>query len=74
MTVRVERIGDRLGILLTEQDVAELCLQEGSEVTLVSREQAGTTAAIQYMSKDEALAAFKATEPRFAEVYRALAK
>ena len=80
MTVRVERIGDRLGILLTPEQIDTLCLSDVSEV-----EVEGTTGRIQltpvtpskgvtYMSVEEGMAAYKATEPRWADVYRELAK
>lgn len=80
MTVRVERIGDRLGILLTPEQIDTLCLSDVSEVEVevtAGRIQLtpvtpskGTT----YMPVEEGLAAYKATEPRWAEVYRELAK
>ncbi len=78
MTARIERIGDRLGILLTDQELAELCLSENDRVELRPA-GAGTDGTpvrptIVYASTEEALAAYKRTEPRFAEAYRELAK
>lgn len=80
MTLRVERIGDRLAILLTPEQVEALSLREDAELELEIVEgkleitPVPATNEAQRVSADEAFAAYKRTEPRYAEVYRELAK
>ena len=80
MTLRVERIGDSLAILLTPEQMEALSLREDAELELEIVEgkleitPVQASPAIERASADEAFAAYKRTEPRFAEVYRELAK
>lgn len=80
MTVRVERIGDRLGILLTEQEIAQLCLKENDPLELkvvdhaVLEMEKLPRAAVAYATTRQAMEAYKRTEPVYAEVYKELAK
>jgi len=71
MTFRVERIGDRLCILFTPEQIESLNLREGSVVDL---ETPGSAQGHLYVSLEEALEIFEKTEAKYAEVYRALAK
>ena len=80
MTVRLERVDGRFGIFLTQEEIAKLCLRENDSLELrvvepgVVEVQAPLRPAIEYVPVDEAYAAYKQTEPRFAEAYRELAK
>lgn len=71
MTLRVERIGDRLGILLTPEQIEALDLREGSVVDL---QTPGSIQGHRYATMEEAMEAFEKTEAQYAGVYRALAK
>ena len=80
MTVRLERVDGRLGIFLTEDEIAELQLRENEpfELRVVKREavevELSGRPAPGYVPLDEVLVAYRQTEPRFAEAYRELAK
>ncbi len=80
MTVRIERIGDQFAILLTQQQVDALCLPEDAEWTveatdgrlqLIPRQPVRP---IEHVSVEESMAVYKRTEPKYADVYRELAK
>jgi hypothetical protein len=80
MTVRLERVGDRYGIFLTGEELAELCLQENDPLELRVVKSAtleverSSKNALEYATDDEAMAAYKRTEPRYAPAYEELAK
>ena len=80
MTVRWERIGDRYALVLTQQQLDDLCLRGDAEMTLeaVSGKLELTPVqdapAVERATADEAFAAYKRTESQYAEVYRELAK
>ena len=72
MVMRVERRGDELVIAVPREALEKLRLAEGSEVRVEAIEPAGDT--VGYITVDEALAAYRRTEPQHREAYRELAK
>jgi len=72
MVMRVERRGDELVIAVSREALEKLRLAEGSEVRVEAVEPAGDT--VRYITVDEALAAYRRTEPQHREAYRELAK
>lgn len=75
MTLQVQRFGEAYGVLLTEEQMQSLGLSEGATVELRTSEAAEVARpVIQYITPEQAMRAYKATEAEYAGVYRALAK
>jgi hypothetical protein len=71
MVMRVERRGEEYVIPVPRETVEELHLfSVGAEVRVLPVE----TNSIRYITVDEALAAYRRTEPQHREAYRELAK
>ena len=71
MQAQLQKIGNGIGLLLSPEEVVEWNLSEGD---IVEVQKAATRPLIQYATTDEAVSAYKRTEPRFAEAYTELAK
>lgn len=71
MQAQLQKIGKGIGFLLSPEEAEELNLSEGDTVAF---EKAAGRPIIQYATTDEAISAYKRTEPRFADAYTELAK
>jgi antitoxin component of MazEF toxin-antitoxin module len=76
MVVRVQKISEGYGIVLTEDALRELNLAEGVAVELrpVAAETENSRPEIRYLSLDEGLSIFRETEPEHRQTYEQLAK
>ena len=74
MVMRVQKIGDGLGILLSAEAIAALGLADGTGVQVEALPDAGSEPQIQYLSDAEAIASYRTTLPQFREAYEELAK
>ncbi len=80
MVLRIQRIGDGLGVMLPAEAIKELGLKEGDLVEIKVPEKAGTQPCdcarneMEYASDQEVMEAFLATEPEHRNSYRELAK
>lgn len=74
MVLRVERMGEGYGVVLTEATMAALHLVEGAPVEVRVAGAAMGTAEVVYLSNDEAVAAYRATLDQHREAYAELAK
>ncbi|HWB32726.1 MAG TPA: hypothetical protein VG714_06110 [Acidobacteriaceae bacterium] len=72
MVMRVERRGGELVIPVPPEALEQLRLAEGTEVRVEAIEP--DKVSVRYISVDEALAAYRRTEPQHREAYRELAK
>jgi antitoxin component of MazEF toxin-antitoxin module len=74
MVMRVQRIGDGYGVLLSEEAMETLRLREGAAVEI--RPAAGEAARPEhrFATVEEGMTAFYATEPDHRNSYRELAK
>jgi antitoxin component of MazEF toxin-antitoxin module len=75
MVLRIQRIGDGLGVMIPPDVVEDLDLREGATLTLAAEEN-GEAAALKskYVTAEEAVASYLRTEPLHADTYRELAK
>ena len=74
MQVRVQKI-DSNGVVLPLQVAEALKLVEGSEVVIqVAHAEERSVRGIRFATLEEAMQAYRDTEPEYREVYRALAK
>ena len=71
MVMRVERIGERYGVLLTDEAMETLRLTEGAAVEIRPVEEQRE---IVYASVEAATESYLRTEPLHAQTYRELAK
>jgi antitoxin component of MazEF toxin-antitoxin module len=77
MVMRVERRGDEYCVVLSQQALDALHLTEGAAVEVRPVEfnvATNSGAEHRYISVEEALDAYRRTEPQHRETYRALAK
>ena len=72
MTFRVERIGDRLGILLTQQEIDALSIAENDHVEIQAVN--GRLELRPATSLPRHLESYRRTRPDHEETYRELAK
>ena len=72
MTVRVQRIGDQLGILLSTRDIEELCLHENDVVEIEA--PGGKIVATLSVEAGRHLESYWRTRAEHAGVYKELAK
>jgi antitoxin component of MazEF toxin-antitoxin module len=76
--MRVERRGDEYCVVLTKQALDALQLTEGAAVEIrpveVAADATNSGTGHRYVSVEEALDAYRRTEPQHRETYRALAK
>ena len=71
MQAILQKIGNNIGLVLSQDEVTDLQLQEGDVVEISRMHTVRTTESV---GTEEALKAFKQTEPAFASAYAELAK
>ncbi len=74
MAMRVERMGDQYHVVLSAEALERLGLVEGAEVDVRPVTPAASGAEHRYASVEDALEAFRRTEPLHRDTYRELAK
>ena len=72
MHARMQKIGNGIGLLLSSEEAEACSLSEGDTVEI--HKTSVPPVAVDYATVDDAYAAYKLTEPQFAEAYRELAK
>jgi antitoxin component of MazEF toxin-antitoxin module len=75
MVLRIQRIGDGLGVMLPAEAVVQLGLSEGATLKLGAEEN-GEAALLKskYVTAEEAVESYFRTEPFHQNTYRELAK
>lgn len=71
MQAQLQKIGNGIGLFLSPEEAEEMNLSEGDTVEVL---KAAAPPTIQYATPEEVLAAYKRTDPLYAEAYRELAK